>query len=395
MPLLHFRQPPRVTAHVASVPMPGAYPERLGALFPRELSDSAVEEVRHWPGYAPTPLRSLDRLAAALGIGAVHYKDEAERFGLGSFKALGGAYGVIRVLSDRLGIPTAEIRAGRGGERVRAFTVTCATDGNHGTAVAWGAQLAGCQCRIWLPAQVSAAREEAIRALGAEVVRVDAGYDEAVRICAEESVRHGWQMVSDTSWEGYLQVPRLVMAGYTLIVREVLDALDEPPSHVFVQSGVGGLAAALAARFWMELGEARPRLVIVESEYAACLLASARRGRPTPVRVRHETLMGGLSCGTPSVIAWEILRRSASHFITIPDSPIAPTLRMLASGAAGGEPILAGETAAAGPLALIAVACNPRLREAMALDADSRVLLFGTEGIIDPEAWRALTGVSP
>ena len=394
MPLLHFRQPPRVSTHVASVPMPGAYPERLAALFPRELSDSAIEEIRQWPGYAPTPLHDLDRLAAALGLAAVHYKDEGERFGIGSFKALGGAYGVIRVLSDRLGIPTAEIRAGRGGERVRAFTVTCATDGNHGLAVAWGARMAGCRCRIWLPARVPAAWEEAIRALGAEVVRVEAGYDEAVQICAEESLKQGWQVVSDTSWEGYLQVPRLVMAGYTLIVREVLEALEEPPTHLFVQAGVGGLAAALAARLWMELGEARPRLVIVESEHAACLVASARRGRPTPVRVRHETVMGGLSCGAPSVIAWEILRRSASHFLSVPDAPVAPTLRMLASGSAGAA-IKAGETAAAGPLALIAAACNQRLREAMALDGDSRVLLIGTEGIIDPEGWRALTGVSP
>ncbi len=388
MPLNHYRQPPKITDHLASTPVPGAYPSRLEALFPRALSDAAIAEIRAWPGYAPTPLLSLDRISGALGLSAVLYKDESKRFGLGSFKALGGAYAVIRLMADRLGLSTAEIRAGRAGERGKAITVTTATDGNHGRSVAWGAKLGGCRCRVYIHAAVSEGRAKAIEALGAEVVRIEGSYDDAVRICTQESARNGWQMVSDTSFEGYLEIPRQVMAGYTLLAREAIEQAGEPFTHVFIQAGVGGLAAAMAIRFWMELGEKRPRLVIVESEHAACVLASARRGRATPVRIRHETMMSGLSCGAVSLLAWEILRRAASHFVTIPDAPVPATMRMLASGAAGGGNIEAGECSAAGPLALIATCCNAGLRAAMELDTSSRVLLIGTEGATDPEIYR-------
>jgi diaminopropionate ammonia-lyase len=187
MPLSYFRQPPRILAHVGTTVIPGPYPERLDALFPRALTDAAIAEIRQWPGYEPTPLRNLDRLAGALGIGAVLYKDESRRFGLGSFKALGGAYAVIRLLSDKLGLSMADIRAGRGREAARGITVTTATDGNHGRSVAWGAQQAGCHCRIYIHAKVSEGRARAMADLGAEVVRIDGDYDHSVHLCARES----------------------------------------------------------------------------------------------------------------------------------------------------------------------------------------------------------------
>lgn len=392
MPLLHFRRPPRIVDHLAVTPLPGPYPERLEALFPRALSDAAIAEIRDWPGYAPTPLVELDRLAPALGLGAVLYKDEGPRFGLGSFKALGGAYAVMRLLADRLGASIAELRAGAARERAAAVTVTTASAGNHGRSVAWGARLAGCRCRVYLHAAVSDGRARAIEALGAEVVRIQGGYDDAVRLCAHEAQAQAWFVVSDTSYANYLQVPRQVMAGYTTLMAEALAQADGPITHLFVQAGVGGLAGALAARAWMETGAVRPRLVIVESEHAACLMASARRGRATPVRVRHESVMGGISAGAPSLIAWEIVRRAASHFVTVQEAPVGAALRMLASGDAGHGPIEAGECAAAGVLALIGAACSPEVREAMQLDAGARVLLIGTEGVTDPASWRALTG---
>ena len=395
MPLLHFRKPPRIVDHVGTVPVRGPYPERLEALFPRALSDAAIAEIRTWQGYAATPLVSFDRLAAALGLGAVHYKDESGRFGLGSFKALGGAYAVIRLLADRLGTTTGELRAGRVREQAREITVTTASAGNHGRSVAWGARMTGCTCRIYLHRAVPEARAAAIEALGAEVVRIQGDYDDAVRICAAEAAAKGWFVVSDTSYESYLQVPRQVMAGYTVIAAEALAEAEAPVTHLFVQAGVGGLAAALAARFWMEMGPARPRIVIVESEHSACLMTSARRGRASPVRVRTESVMGGMSCGAPSLIAWEILRRATSHFVTIQDAPVGAAMRLLASGDAGGGAVEGGECAAAGLVALIAAGCTPELREAMALDATARVLLIGTEGPTDEEGYRRLVGWPP
>lgn len=407
MPLSYFRQPPRILAHVGATVIPGPYPERLDALFPRALTDAAIAEIRQWPGYEPTPLRSLDRLAGALGLGAVLYKDESRRFGLGSFKALGGAYAVIRLLSDKLGMSMADIRAGHGREAARGITVTTATDGNHGRSVAWGAQQAGCRCRIYVHAKVSEGRAKAMADLGAEIVRIDGDYDQSMHLCASESEANGWFMVSDTSYEGYLDIPRQVMAGYAVMATEARaqavslaetqgdgSATASPITHVFVQAGVGGLAAALAARLWMETREGvesrLPRFVIIESEHAACLMKSARRGGPSTVKIRHETVMAGMSCGEVSLVAWEILRRAASDFVTIADSVVAPAMRMLASGAAGGGKIEAGECSVAGPVALIAACCDQGLRNRMGLGADSRVLVIGSEGATDPAIYNEI-----
>jgi diaminopropionate ammonia-lyase len=324
----------------------------------------------------------------------VLYKDESNRFGLGSFKALGGAYAVIRLLSGKLGLSMADIRAGKGRVAARGITVTTATDGNHGRSVAWGAQQAGCRCRIYIHAKVSEGRAQAMEALGAEVIRIDGNYDESVRICAHDSAANNWFVVSDTSYDGYVEIPRQVMAGYaTMAIETTAQAAaltGGPITHIFVQAGVGGLAAGLAARFWMELGEARPRLVIIESEYAACLMKSAKQGRAASVKIRHETVMAGMSCGEVSLIAWEIVRRAASDFVTIADGAVASAMRMLASGAAGGGQIEAGECSAAGPVALIAACCDQRRRTRMGLNADSRVLVIGSEGATDPAIYSAI-----
>jgi len=390
--LTHFRQPPRIIAHHRNQDLAGPYPDRLETLFPRGLTDQAVAEIRQWPGYEPTPLRRLDRLAGALGIGGILYKDESTRFGLGSFKALGGAYAVLRLLSQKLGMPMADIRSGLGRDRAQTLTVTTATDGNHGRSVAWGARLAGSRCRIYIHAHVSEARARAMADLGAEVVRIEGDYDQSVHLCAQESAANGWHMVSDTSYDGYVDIPRQVMAGYATIVAEIMAEAEAPITHTFIQAGVGGLAAAVAARLWMQTGQMRPRFVIVESEYAACLLKSARRGVPATVKIRHETVMAGMSCGEASILAWEILKRAASCFVTISDSGVAPTMRMLASGDAGGGKIEAGECSAAGVVALIAACCDERQREAMRLGPDANVLVIGTEGATDPEIYRQIIG---
>jgi diaminopropionate ammonia-lyase len=392
-----FETTPQIAEAVGRSAEQGPYPSALTAVLSPEMTAAAQQAIRGWPGYAATPLRSLNRLAAALDLGAVLYKDESPRFGLGSFKALGGAYAVMYLLARRLeaalGHPVSldEVREGRFAEAASAVTVVTATDGNHGRSVAWGAQQAGCRCRIYIHAEVSEGRRRAMEAFGAEVVRIDGDYDRSVHLCAEEAAANGWFVVSDTSYEGYDDLPRQVMAGYTLLAAEVLEACgDQPPTHVFIQAGVGGLAAAVCAQMWMTLGEGRPRFVIVESERAACLLESARADAPRNVEIREETVMAGLSCGEVSLLAWEVLSRGASDYVTISDVGIAPAMRLLAAGAAGGGEIEAGECAVPGVVALIAACADPALRERIDLDRGSRVLVLGCEGATDPEIYRAL-----
>lgn len=402
-----LKPPPRILDHVALCLPQGPWPAALEAVLSPAMAEAALAEIADWPGYAPTPIQRLDRLAEALGLGAVYYKDESDRFALESFKALGGAYGVLRLaaaqVAERSGTAAAlsRIRAGAFREQLRELTVTTATDGNHGRSVAWGAQMAGCRCRIYIHTTVSSGRQQAMEALGAEVVRIQGDYDDSVIRCARDSEENGWFVVSDTSYEGYTDVPREVMAGYSVMASEALEQLvDAPPTHLFIQGGVGGAAAALCARFWQGLDDRglddrRPRTVVVEPASAACILATARAGCPTQVPLEEETLMAGLSCGTVSLLAWDILKVGASDYLAIGEEGVAPAMRLLASGEAGGGAIVAGESAVAGLIGLIAAAQDETLRAGLGLGPDSRVFLLGSEGATDPDIYRQLVGGGP
>lgn len=358
---------------------PVASPAARAVLDAADLA-RARATIRSWPDYAPTPLRRLDGLARKAGIGGILLKDESGRFGLGSFKALGGGYAVARVVEAH----------------GRAITVTCATDGNHGRAVAWGAARAGCGCVIFVHEGVSAGRKRAIEALGAEVRVVPGTYDDAVRRSAEVAAAEGWILVSDTSWEGYETIPRDVMLGYAVMAEEALDELGaERPSHVFLQGGVGGLAAAVASVLERRSGPERPRIVVVEPERAACLLASCRAGRPVAVAGGLDTVMAGLACGEPSLLAWRILDELADAFLAIPDHAAVATMRLLAEGAAGDPPLVIGESGVAGLAGALALAAVPAFRSTLGLGPESRLLVFGTEGATDPDIYRALVGLGP
>ena len=395
-------RPDIIRDHIARTVVPGPYPEELDGVLSLDMAEQAWSEITAWPEYAPTPLRSLPVLAEALGLGGVFYKDEGGRLGLGSFKALGGAYAVLqlaaRFVKPELGPPPSlkAIRAGEHAEALKHLTVVTATDGNHGRSVAWGAKIAGCNCRIYIHAHVSQGRQEAMEALGAEVIRIDGDYDDSLRICAEEAEANGWYVVSDTSYEGYMDLPRFVMAGYSVMVSEILEKMgEEPPSHVFIQAGVGGLAAAVTARLWQKLGDKLPTIVIVEPVRAACCLESARQDKPMAVAIEEETLMAGLSCGEVSLLAWEVLKRGASHFVTIGEEEVAPAMRLLAKQDLGAGPIVAGESAVPGLIGLLGAARHPDLRKAIDLTSDSRVLLFGCEGATDADIYRGLVGMDP
>ncbi len=329
-----------------------------------------------WPGYAPTPLRDLPGIAAATGVAAIRIKDESGRFGLGSFKALGGAYAVDMAVGAE---------AARRAAPPAALTVTCATDGNHGRAVAWGAARAGCRAVIFVHATVSPGRAEAIARLGAEIRRVPGTYDDAVRAAAATAEAEGWIVVSDTSWPGYTEIPRAVMQGYRVMADEAADQwTGAPPSHVFIQGGVGGVAAAVAVQVHAGFAPA-PSVVVVEPDRAACLLASAEAGHAVAVGGALDTIMAGLACGEPSLLAWQVLERAAAAFLAIPDEAAVAAMRALAA-----EGVEAGESGAAGAAGLIAAAADPAARAALGLNDRSRVLLFGTEGATDPELYRRL-----
>jgi diaminopropionate ammonia-lyase len=329
-----------------------------------------------WPGYAPTPLLDLAPIAADAGVARIRLKDEAGRFGLGSFKALGGAYAVANLL---------EVEHARSGAMPASLTVTCATDGNHGRSVAWGAQRFGCRCVIFVHENVSQGRADAIAAYGAEIRRVPGNYDDAVREAARVAAAEGWHVISDTSWQGYTTVPVDVMQGYRLMAEEAFTQWDgPPPSHIFIQGGVGGVAAAVSVQARASY-PTPPRLIVAEPDRAACLLASAEAGEATAVGGDLDTLMAGLACGEPSLLAWQELGRGAFAFMALPDAAAVDSMRLLAR-----HGIVAGESGVAGLAALLLAAGDPAARATLGLDADSRVLLFSTEGATDPEVYQRL-----
>jgi diaminopropionate ammonia-lyase len=388
-----------VANHMADhdAPLSSAETTLLG---PRGVTE-ALESLAFRGGATPTPLVSLPGLAARLGVGELVVKDEGHRLGLGSFKALGGAYAVTQLAREaaarRLRRPVGLADFDHPDVRGLStqMTFACATDGNHGRSVAQGAQSLGARSVIFMHEGVSQARADAIAGFGARIVRVAGTYDDSVREASRVSAEQGWTVVSDTSWPGYEHVPGLVMQGYTALVREVLDALAEPPTHVFVQAGVGGLAAAVAGHLAVVLGDRRPRVVVVEPSRAACLLESAQAGRPVAVRPSGPTVMAMLECYEPSLAAWSILAKLADAFMTVEDDDAVEAMRLLARPSDGDPAIVAGESGGAGLAGLIRAAGDPDIGLALGLDAAARVLVINTEGATDPALYRALVGMDP
>ncbi|CAM5211389.1 Diaminopropionate ammonia-lyase OS=Bosea thiooxidans OX=53254 GN=ARD30_06725 PE=4 SV=1 [Bosea thiooxidans] len=364
-------------------------------------ADAIAAHLAQRANHAPTPLHSLPGLAVALGIGALFVKDEGQRLGLGSFKALGGAYAVIRLAleaaSAKLGRTLGDAEMNDPAVRAVAagMTFACATDGNHGRSVAQGAQLLGAKAVIFVHGGVSDERVAAIARFGAEMVRVSGTYDDFVVEAARVATERGWTIVSDTSWDGYERIPGLVMQGYTAIAREGLAQMAERPTHVFVQAGVGGIAAALAAQMQTTFGDARPFFTVVEPSRAACIFEAARLGHPAKIAHGEPTVMAMLECYDPSPLALRVLYRAADAFLTAEDADAVEAINRLARPAAGDPAIVAGESGAAGLAGLIAALRDPAARAALKLDGNSRVFLVNTEGATDPERYAELVGLQP
>lgn len=381
------------------------YRSALAALDAETLGIAAAEEVERFlsyrEGHAPTPLHSLPALAAGLGIGALHVKDEGHRLGLGSFKALGGSYAVIRLVleeaSRQLGrtVELSELQNPEVRAVAQALTFACATDGNHGRSVAQGAQLVGAKAAIFVHSGVSTERVAAIARFGAQMIRVEGTYDESVTEAARVADSKGWTVVSDTSWPGYERIPGLVMQGYTALVREALRQMLEPPTHVFVQAGVGGIAAAAAAHLSLVYGEDRPAFVVVDPARAACIFETAKAGHLIKVDHGAPTVMAMLECYEASPVAWRILSRVADGFMTVEDEDAVAVMNRLARPSGGDPAIVAGESGGAGLAGLIRAAADPATIQALRLGASSRVLVVNTEGATDPARYAELVGLTP
>ena len=336
------------------------YTDELKSILNVVDSKKAFDEISTWDGYRLTPLLSLKDIALQTGIKKIYYKDESSRFGLGSFKALGGTYGVLKFIQDELkkdigsDITLEDIHKGKYKKKISRYTVTTATDGNHGRSVAYGAKLFGCKCQIYIHAEVSLGRQDAMEQLNANVIRVDGNYDESLKVCKKESKVNNWHIISDTSYPGYTKYPRNIMAGYNVMSEEIALQLEkmEMPTHIFLQGGVGSFPGAICAYFWEQFPSSNIKFIVVESEHAPCLIQSAQNNQMTSVNIKKETMMAGLSCGEPSLLGWEILSIGADDFVSISDQLIPSTMKMLANN---NPPIEAGESSVAGLVALIEI----------------------------------------
>ncbi|MBZ9859856.1 diaminopropionate ammonia-lyase [Mesorhizobium sp. CA12] len=364
-------------------------------------ADEAERFLAARDNHAETPLHALPALAGELGIGALHVKDEGKRLGLGSFKALGGAYAVMHLVLEQAGrqlgravavedLHKPEVKAMAG-----QMTFACATDGNHGRSVAQGAGLVGARSVIFVHSGVSNERVAAIARFGAEMVRVAGDYDQSVREAARVAAERGWTVVSDTSWPGYERIPGVVMQGYTVIVREALKRLPEPPTHVFLQAGVGGFAAAVGGHLAIMLGEDRPKAIVVEPTRAACVYETAKAGRPVTIAHSKPTVMAMLECYEPSLVAWRVLSRIGDAFMTVDEEDAVAVMNRLARPAGNDPAIVSGESGGAGLAGLIRAAADKTMRAALGLDGNSRVLIINSEGATDPGRYAELVGMAP
>ena len=344
----------------------------LNSLSKDEI-DEAYLSISKWEGYSPTPLIELNKLSKELNVNKIYYKDENKRFNLKSFKALGGAYAVEKVSKGK-----------------KDIVVATATAGNHGRSVAWGAKRLGLKCKIFISEYVSDARGQAMAALGADVIKVNGNYEKSLIECIKQSTNNNWQIVQDVAWKDYMLVPKYTMAGYSVMMKEIVDQIkNNQITHIILQAGVGGMAGAMVAGIARYLDNI-PITIVVEPDSAACVLESIKKGRIEKIDIKRESLMGGMSCGEVSLVPWEILKNSVQYCMSLPDDDIANTMRMLGNAGFSDEKIIAGENSAPGVISLIASCEDEKIKNKIQLNKKSNILLIGCEGDTDQEMYQKL-----
>jgi len=343
------------------------------SVLPKEDIDEAYKVISSWDNYSPTPLISLYKLSKKLKLNKILYKDESKRFHLKSFKALGGAYAVEKVTKGN-----------------KEVVISTATAGNHGRSVAWGSKKLGLRCKIFISEYVSEFRAEAMRNFGADVIRVKGNYDNSLKECIKQSKQNNWQIVQDVAWQDYKLVPKLTMAGYSVMMKEISEQINNQQiSHVILQAGVGGMAAAMVAGIARYLNYV-PKIIIVEPESSACVLESIKTGKIEKITINKESLMGGMSCDEVSLVPWQILKNSVGHCVTVSDNYISKIVRFLANCEFSDEKIIGGECSTPGIMSLVGLCNDVEIRKKINLTEDSNVLLFGCEGDADEELYQKL-----
>lgn len=378
---------------------------RAENLFNIETAHRARHFHRQLPAFRQTPLVSLSHLAQMTGVEGIYVKDESQRLELNSFKAMGGSFAIYRYLQKKLGLDDDRMSykfliSKECHDMTGTLTFASATDGNHGKGIAWASRMLGHKCNIYVHRDTSQARIDAIRMFGANVTVIDGNYDDAVRQCAEDARDNGWIVISDTSWAGYTEIPTWIMQGYTTMLLEAQEQFAgmgiERPTHIFVQAGVGALAASVIGFYAALFKDKLPKFVVVEPDQAACLFKSAQAadGKPHTVTGELDTIMAGLACGEPSAIAWDVLWPLVDAFVKVPDYIAARGMRILAVPLKDDPFVVSGESGAVTLGSFYSIMSEKdvcgELIEHLGIDSHSRMLFINTEGNTDPTHFRQI-----
>jgi len=346
------------------------------------------------PGYFPTPLVNLGEFASRLGINALMVKDESQRFDLKAFKVLGASYAIAKEIKKQLSLGEEEVNFNviiTHKRALESLTFVTATDGNHGRAVAWCAEKFGCKAVVFMPKGTSEFRLEAIQSHGAYAEITELNYDETVLFAAQKAKENDWVLLQDSSWEEYTTIPNHIMQGYFSLVSEFEDQTVTWPTHVLAQAGVGSFAASIFSYF-LASPKPVPKLILVEPTGAACFFNSIQIGDGKPHLTKElNTIMAGLSCGQPSILAWNIIKSNCDAFVICNDQLAKKGMRLLANPIGNDAVVVSGESGAV-PIGLIDEICTNQkyslIKERLKFDGHSKILIFSTEGDTDPKVYK-------
>ena len=365
--------------------------------FSREKAEKALRFHKSIPSYRVTSLIGLKDAARQNGIKSIYVKDESSRFGLKAFKGLGGSYCMFRILCEKLGLDESssdyttflseEIR-----QACSQIEFVTATDGNHGKGISWAAKLFGCKAHVFMPKGTVEARRKAIEEAGSAVAEITGwNYDRTVQHAAALAEKNGWILIQDTAWDGYETYPKWIIDGYLTMAAETVRQMNgEFPTHIFLQAGVGSMAAGIEAYFINRNNENPPLVSIVEPKASACIYESALAGdgKAHTVTGNPVTIMAGLNCGTPCSTIWPILRDCSAYFCACDDAVTEQGMRAYAHPAGTDAAVISGESGAVTYGLLLSILESDELRSLFRINKDSVVLLISTEGDTDPDGYR-------